>query len=94
MKADLKVYAIYALTHLAHLVPLIGLFFVPGPALALLALKVGADFAALWATLGPSGRRPLLRVFPLFEAYLFFYLVTLPAVLLLFPRINWKDRKL
>jgi cellulose synthase/poly-beta-1,6-N-acetylglucosamine synthase-like glycosyltransferase len=94
MKANAGVYAMYTLTYLAHLVPLLALFFVPGPALAVLAAKVGADFAVLWTTLGRSRRRHLLRTFPLFEAYLFFYLITLPAVLLLFPRINWKDRKL
>ncbi len=86
------VHGVYAVTHLAHLLPLLALFVVPGPTLAALALKVGADFAALWATLG--ARRGLLRTFPLWEAYLFVYLATLPAVLLLFPRINWKDRKL
>ena len=88
------VYLMYLLTHLAHLGPLVALFFVPGLALAVIAAKTGADFAVLWAVLGPSRRRGLLRTFPLFEAYLFFYLVTLPTVLLLFPRINWKDRKL
>ncbi len=94
MRAKVPVYLMYLLTHLAHLGPLVALFFAPGPALAVLAAKVGADFAVLWAVLGPSRRRGLLRTFPVFETYLFFYLVTLPTVLLLFPRINWKDRKL
>ncbi len=94
MKARPAVYAIYLVTHLAHLLPLLALFVVPGPALAVLGLKVGVDFALLWTALGPSRRRGLLRTFPLFEAYMFFYLITLPTVLLLFPRINWKDRKL
>ena len=94
MKARPAVYAAYALTHLAHLLPLVGLFVAPGPTLAVLAVKVGADFAVLWTALGPSRRRGLLRTFPAFEAYLFFYLVTLPTVLLFFPEINWKDRKL
>ena len=94
MRAKAPVYLMYLLTHLAHLVPLVALFFVPGLALGVIAAKAGADFAVLWAVLGPSKRRYLLRTFPHFEAYLFFYLVTLPSVLLLFPRINWKDRKL
>jgi cellulose synthase/poly-beta-1,6-N-acetylglucosamine synthase-like glycosyltransferase len=94
IKAKPVVYLAYALTHLAHLLPLIGLFVAPGPTLAVLAVKVGADFAVLWTALGPSRRRGLLRTFPTFEAYLFFYLVTLPTVLLFFPEINWKDRKL
>ncbi|MEM1042414.1 MAG: glycosyltransferase [Bacteroidota bacterium] len=91
-QSKLWVHGLYTVTHLAHFLPLIALFVLPGPTLAVLGLKVGADFAALWATLGT--RRGLVRVFPLWEAYLFFYLATLPTVLLLFPRINWKDRKL
>ena len=94
MKAKPAVYLAYALTHLAHLLPLVGLFVLPGPTLAVLATKVVADFAVLWTALGPSRRRGLLRTFPQFEAYLFFYLITLPSVLLFFPEINWKDRKL
>ncbi len=86
------VHGVYATTHLAHLLPLVALFIIPIPTVAVLGLKIGADLAALRATLGP--RRGLLRVFPLWEAYLFFYLATLPTVLLLFPRINWKNRKL
>ena len=94
MKAKPVVYLAYALTHLAHLLPLVGLIVAPGPTLAVLAVKIGADFAVLWTALGPSERRGLLRTFPQFEAYLFFYLITLPTVLLFFPEINWKDRKL
>ncbi len=91
-QSQLWVHGVYAVTHLAHLLPLAALFLVPGPTLAVVGLKAGADFAALWATLG--ARRGLLRTFALWEAYLFFYLATLPGVLLLFPRISWKDRKL
>ncbi len=94
MKAKPVVYLAYTLTHLAHLLPLVGLIVAPGPTLAVLAVKIGADFAVLWTALGPSERRGLLRTFPQFEAYLFFYLITLPTVLLFFPEINWKDRKL
>ena len=94
MNAKLWVYGAFALTHVAHLLPLVALFVVPGPALAVIAAKAGADFAVLWTSLGPSKRRGLLRTFPLLEAYVFFYLTTLPSVLLFFPRINWKDRKL
>ena len=94
MRARAWVYAVYTITHLAHLLPLVALFVVPGPALAALGLRVAADFALLRTSLRRSGRRGLLRTFPLFEAYLFFYVITLPSVLLLFPRINWKDRKL
>ncbi|MDX1420490.1 MAG: glycosyltransferase [Rubricoccaceae bacterium] len=93
-RAPLWVYGVYAVGHLAHLLPLVALLVAPLAGLAAITVKAGADAALLWAALGHSGRRPLLRVFPLFEAYLFVYMTTLPAVLALFPRIRWKDRKL
>lgn len=94
LRARPWVHATYAAVHLAHLAPLLLLVAAPVLGLGLLALKLGADFALLWAALGLSGRRAYLRSFAAFEAYLFTYVLTLPLVLLLFPRINWKDRKL
>jgi cellulose synthase/poly-beta-1,6-N-acetylglucosamine synthase-like glycosyltransferase len=93
-RAPAWVYGVYGVAHLAHLLPLVALLAAPVAGFGALAVKVGADAALLWAALGHNGRRGLLRVFPLFEAYLFGYMTTLPAVLALFPRINWKDRKL
>lgn len=94
LRAPAWVYPIYALAHLAHLLPLIALFVAPVLGLGAMLLKASGDFALLWTSLGLSNRRGLLRMFPAFEAYLFVYIVTLPAVLAFFPRINWKDRKL
>ncbi|NNF56945.1 MAG: glycosyltransferase [Rhodothermaceae bacterium] len=94
MRAPLWVHGIYAIGHLAHLLPLVALVLAPWAGLAAIGVKAGADFALLYTSLRPSGRLGLLRAFPLFEAYLFVYMVTLPAVLAFFPRINWKDRKL
>jgi cellulose synthase/poly-beta-1,6-N-acetylglucosamine synthase-like glycosyltransferase len=94
VRAPLWVYGLYAVSHLAHLLPLLALVVAPLAGLAAVLAKAGADLALLWTALGRSNRRGLLAVFPLFEAYLFAYMTTLPAVLALFPRINWKDRKL
>ncbi|MDX1531182.1 MAG: glycosyltransferase, partial [Rhodothermales bacterium] len=94
LRARWWVYVAYAVVHLAHVVPLALLAVQPLLGLAGLVLKSGADFGLLGAALGPSRRRGLLREFPLWSAYSYFYMATLPAVLLLFPRINWKDRKL
>ena len=94
LRARAWVYGLYVLGHLAHLLPLLALIVNPVLALSAIAVKVGADFVLLWVTLGLSKRRGLLRAFPLFEAYLFFYMSVLPAVLILFPRLHWKDRKL
>ncbi len=94
MRARPWVYAAYAVTHLAHLFPLVALAVAPAVGLAALGVKAGADAALLATSLRRSGRGGLLRVFPLWETYALFYMSTLPTVLLLFPRINWKDRKL
>lgn len=94
LRARPWVYATYGVVHLAHLIPLALLLAAPALGLGLLGLKAGANFALLWAALGPSGRRAYLRTFPAFEAYFTIYVITLPLVLLFFPRINWKDRKL
>ena len=94
MQAPPWVYGLYTVVHLAHLLLLVAIFVAPPAALIALVTKAGADFALLWVALGKSGRRRLLRAFGLFELYLATYLTALPTMLLLFPRINWKDRKL
>ncbi|HYE95691.1 MAG TPA: glycosyltransferase [Rubricoccaceae bacterium] len=94
LRAPPWAFGLYALTYFAHALPLIGLLLAPGPALLALAAKLGADAALLWTVLGRFGRRGLLRAFVLFEVYLFFYIVTLPAALLAAPRIRWKARRL
>jgi cellulose synthase/poly-beta-1,6-N-acetylglucosamine synthase-like glycosyltransferase len=87
-------YGVYAVAHLAHLLPLLALVVAPLAGLAAVAVKAGADAALLWAALGHRGQRGLFHVFPLFEIHLFAYMATLPAVLALFPRVRWKERKL
>lgn len=88
------VYVIYIVTHLAHLLPVIGLLVAPFWATGLIVLKMFSDFFFLIGALGASGRRKLLLAFPAFEAYFFFYMITLPGTLAVFQRINWKNRKL
>lgn len=91
MDAPVRVYALYVLVHLAHLGPLVALFFAPVAALTVLFARLATDLALVAAD---QGLTRSLRMFPAWAAYLFGYVVTLPAVLLVFPRINWKDRKL
>jgi 1,2-diacylglycerol 3-beta-glucosyltransferase len=93
LRARSWVYGVYGLTHLAHLLPLAALPLVPAATLGALALKLGADLAVLRAALPPDGRQPL-RAFLWWEGYLFFYMVTLPGVIALFPEIRWKGRRL
>ena len=94
LRAPAWLYTLYLIAHLAHLLPAIGLFVAPFWALSLIALKIFGDFSLLWVALGISQRRKLLRAFPLFEAYLFAYMISLPTVLAVSRRINWKNRQL
>ena len=92
------VLATYALLHLVHLLPLIGLAVSPGAAALTLMVKVLSDGGFLTAVLARAGDphplRTVLRDVLSFEAFLFTYMVTLPSVMMLRPRIEWKGRRL
>ncbi|MCH7975328.1 MAG: glycosyltransferase [Bacteroidetes bacterium] len=94
LRAPAWLYALYLIAHLAHLLPAIALFVAPFWALSLIVLKMFGDFSLLWVALGISQRRKMLRAFPLFEAYLFAYMISLPLALAVSRRINWKNRRL
>lgn len=88
----------YVLLHLVHLLPLVGLAIAPGIAALTLGAKGLGDAAFLTAVLSRSGDahplRSTVRDLFLFEAFMHTYMVTLPAVLLLRPKIEWKGRRL
>ncbi|GAB5536990.1 MAG: hypothetical protein Rubg2KO_32390 [Rubricoccaceae bacterium] len=92
------VIATYALLHLVHLLPLIGLAVAPATAGLALGLKTISDAGFLTAVHARAGDttpfRTVVRDVLSFEAFLFAYMVTLPSVLLLRPRIEWKGRTL
>ncbi len=75
-----------------HALPLAGLLVAPGVAAGAIAVKTLAEAALLRAVLRRVGGRLHARDLPGFEAFLFGYLVTLPAALALRPRIGWKGR--
>lgn len=93
LDGDPWVLPVYIGLFAAHALPLVALAVAPGPALAALAVKVGAHAGLLGAVLGRLGRRPRLADLLRFEAFISGYLVTLPAVLALRPRIRWKGRQ-
>ena len=90
------VVAAYAGLWLVHALPLAALAAAPALAAACVALKVAADAALVAAVLarvaGDRGGRIRARDFLAFEAFLFAYLVALPAALMLRPRTGWKRR--
>ncbi|HEX9951311.1 MAG TPA: glycosyltransferase [Rubricoccaceae bacterium] len=94
LAGGLPVVAAYVGLWLVHVLPLVGLWLTPGIAVACIAAKTLAEGALLAAVLRRvGGRVRWLDVLGL-EAFLFVYLVTLPAALALWPRIGWKGRSL
>ena len=91
------VVATYGLLFAVHALPVIGLAIAPAAAAAALVLKTLGDVLFLAAVAGQAGaRRPLREVARDalgFEAFLYGYMVTLPFVLMLRPRIDWKGRR-
>lgn len=85
-------YLLYLFVWMVHASIAAGLILAPGAGLAALAVKSGADAAVLHtAARHVTIRRPWAR-FPLFEAYLFGYLILLPFSLAAAPTISWRGR--
>ena len=87
----------YAALYLVHLLPLVGIALAPMAGAVALSVKVFGDLGFLTAVLSRAGERHPLRAVLrdglLFEAFLFAYILTLPVVLILRPRIEWKGRR-
>ena len=93
LRAGPTLWGAYVLAYVAHAVPLVGLAVAPGAGLAALAVKLGADAFHLSGVLRQSGAERLrFGPFLLFQAWVFFYMSTLPLALLIAPRIRWKGR--
>lgn len=86
------VVAAYVGLWLVHVLPLVALAVAPAAAVAALAAKTLADGALVGAVLRRVGGRLRARDVLGLEAFLFAYLTTLPAALVLKPRIGWKGR--
>ncbi|HET6568148.1 MAG TPA: glycosyltransferase [Rhodothermales bacterium] len=90
--ASVWAYGLYTAVFLAHALLTLGLFFTPLLAVILILLKCGADLAVIAVAMRRLRQRGLLRSFPLFECFLFAYVLAMPFALLLAPRIHWKGR--
>ena len=90
------VWAAYAALHLSHLLPVLALGLAPLHGAAALAAMLAADRLLLGAadrrTAGGLASALSPAAFGLGEAFRFSYLLTLPVVLLVRPRISWKGR--
>ena len=93
LRARPTTYLLYLAVFLAHLLLLGGLFLLPAVAVPLLFLKMGAELALLKAGEHRLAWHAPLRYFPLFELYLFGYILLMPVALLFAPGITWKGRR-
>ena len=83
---------LYALLFLTHGLLALGVIAAPVVALPLLLLKALADFVVLAVAGRRMDVRLPLRAFPLFELYLFGYVLLMPFALLFTPTVAWKGR--
>lgn len=75
---------------LGHLVCFVAWFVsMPLAGICLLAL-LSSDFLLLWKTTAKLERRDLLKIFPLFEVYYFFYSFIFAPTVLLPATVRWK----
>lgn len=93
VEGDPWVIPVFVVLFLSHAVPLAGLVAAPAAGLAALAAKVAVDGLFLRTVLRRVGGRVRWRALPAFEAFVTGYVVSLPAVLALRPRIRWKGRR-
>lgn len=86
------IWPVYAALFITHALPLVALATHPVAGLLAFTAKAAADGALLRAVLGRTGTRFRLLDLVGVEAFMTAYLVTLPAALVLRPRIAWKGR--
>jgi cellulose synthase/poly-beta-1,6-N-acetylglucosamine synthase-like glycosyltransferase len=81
-----------ALSMTVHLLLPVSIFILPPLyPIAGLALILIADFLLLWRTTGLVNRRDLLKYFPCWEIFYFFYTIFFAPVLLFPTTVIWKD---
>ena len=93
LRARPTTYLLYLTVFFAHLLLLGGLFLAPAVTVPLILLKMGAELALLKAGEHRLAWHAPLRFFPVFELYLFGYILLMPLALLLAPGIKWKGRR-
>lgn len=85
-------YLIYITGLLGNLAMFAALFVLPLPAaLAVIALKWSSDLLIILPILARTRRNYLLKYFPLYEVYLFFFVLSMPFMMLQ-KNVTWKGR--
>ena len=94
VSGGVPVLGVYGLLFGVHALLLAALVLTPFAGLVALGIKMVADATLLVAVARRVGWTVRLTPLPLVELFLIFYLVSLPAVLILRPQIRWKGRRL
>jgi len=90
---DVKSLAIFTIPYMLNLTILLGIFLLPWQAvLAALGARFVADAVLSLPALYRFRKLRLLRAFPLYEIYYFFYVLLYPLLVLLGHRVVWKER--
>ncbi len=84
--------AFYAVVYAAHLLPLLILATHPSAAGVMIAAKALTDALVLTTASARGSAIPNLIAWPLYELYLYAYLLLLPVSLAVVPDITWKSR--
>ncbi len=93
LRATIGVYLFYLLVYAVHACVVAGLFVAPIWGLGALIAKTAADALVLHVGGRRIGQHHLRWTFLLFELYLFAYVLALPILLALAPRIRWRGRR-
>ena len=93
LRADVWVYLFYALVYATHAAVVVALVIAPPWGVAALLTKIAADALVVHVGGRRIGQRHLRAAFLAFELYLFLYVLALPVLLLLAPRIRWRGRR-
>jgi cellulose synthase/poly-beta-1,6-N-acetylglucosamine synthase-like glycosyltransferase len=85
-------YLIFIMGLAGNIAMMSALFFLPIPAaLGVIGLKWSADLLVILPVLARTQRNDLLKYFPLYEIYLFFFVLSMP-VMIMQKNVKWKGR--
>lgn len=93
MAASPMAAAFYILIYAAHLLPLLLLGTTPGASLIMIAAKMFADVTVIVTSSAKGRTLSNLIMTPMYELYLYAYLLILPLSLAVVPEISWKGRE-
>lgn len=93
LRAGVSTYVFYLLVYATHAGIIISLITDPLFGIGAMAVKAVGDLIVLKVGGSHLGQRHLRLSFPIYEAFLFGYVIALPALLAFAPKITWRGRR-